>query len=79
MFSRSLVDSLFRLNVMHFYQFGFRRQKSTGTVDTSKVYSGGKHFLGPDYEFKVFKANAHFLDLDNFGVFTRDKLEVCCI
>ncbi|XP_045169648.2 uncharacterized protein LOC123532306 [Mercenaria mercenaria] len=61
---------------LEYNEYGFRRQKSTGTVDTSKVYSGGKHFLGPDYEFKVFKADAQFLDLVNFRVFTRDKLEV---
>lgn len=61
---------------LEYHEFGFRRQKSTGTVDTSEVYSGGKHFLGPDYEFKKFKADAHFLNLHNIRVFTRDKLEV---
>ncbi|KAL4219618.1 hypothetical protein ACF0H5_022191 [Mactra antiquata] len=61
---------------LEYNEYGFRRQKSTGTVDTSKVYSGGKHFLGPDYEFKTFKAGAHFLDLYKTKVFTRDKLEV---
>ncbi|XP_060584087.1 uncharacterized protein LOC132740237 [Ruditapes philippinarum] len=61
---------------LEYNEYGFRRQKSTGSVDTSMVYSGGKYFLGPDYEFKVFKADAQFLDLVNFRVFTRDKLEV---
>lgn len=61
---------------LEYHQYGFRRQKSTGTVDTSKVYSGGKHFVGPDYEFKKFKADAHYLDIHNVRVFTRDKLEV---
>ena len=45
-------------------------------MDTTKVYSGGKYFVGPDYEFKVFKANAQFLDLNGIAIFTRDKLEV---
>lgn len=61
---------------LEYHEYGFRRQKSTGWVDTEKVYSGGKHFLGPDYEFKTFPADAQFLDLNYIRVFTRDKLEV---
>ena len=52
------------------------RQKSTGRVDLSKVYSMGKHFIGPDFEFKVFKADAHMVTLNNVAAFTQDKLEV---
>ncbi|KAL4222775.1 hypothetical protein ACF0H5_018815 [Mactra antiquata] len=63
-------------STLEYDQLGFKRQKTTGSVDTSKVYSGGKHFVGPDYEFKVFKATAHLLDLHNIRVFTRDKMEV---
>jgi len=61
---------------LYLFQYGFLRRKSTGNVDTTKVYSGGKYFVGPDYEFKVFKANAQFLDLNGIAIFTRDKLEV---
>lgn len=57
-------------------QYGFKKQKSTGTVNTEKVFSGGKHFIGPDFEFKKFKASSHFLDLIDVTVFTADKLEV---
>lgn len=57
-------------------QFGFKRQRSTGRVDTSKVYTGGKYFIGPAYDIKVFRADAHFLDLNDIDIFTRDKLEV---
>lgn len=65
------------LIVLLFYsQYGFLRRKSTGNVDVSKVYSGGKYFVGPDYEFKVFKADAHYLDMHDIAIFTRDKLEV---
>ena len=32
--------------------------------------------LGPDYEFKIFRADAHFEFLTNVAVFTKDKLEV---
>ena len=58
------------------FQYGFARRKSTGAVNTKTVYSGGKHMLGPDYEFKIFRADAHFEFLTNVAVFTKDKLEV---
>ena len=38
---------------LEYYEMGFRRSKSTGTVDTDTVYDIGKHFLGPDGDFKV--------------------------
>lgn len=53
------------------------RRKSTGQVDTTQVFTGGKYFYGPDYDFKIFKADAHFLDLHEIDIFTRDKLEAC--
>ncbi|KAK3082983.1 hypothetical protein FSP39_010818 [Pinctada imbricata] len=56
--------------------YGFIRQKSTGTVSLDDVYSTGKHFIGPDFEFKVFQADAHFLELDRIRAFTSDRLEV---
>ena len=59
-----------------FFQYGFKRQKSTGSVNTDEVYSGGKYLVGPDFEFKTFKASAHFETLRDVTVFTSDKLEV---
>ena len=59
-----------------FFQYGFIRQKSTGRVDLTKVYAMGKHFIGPDYEFKVFSADSHNVRLNNVAAFTQDKLEV---
>ena len=55
---------------------GFARQKSTGTVKLDTVYEHGKHFIGPDFEFKIFPADAHFLTISNIKTFTSDKLEV---
>ena len=55
---------------------GFKRQKSTGSVDLTKVYDSGRHFIGPDFEFKIFPADAQFLELEDVSVFTSDKLEV---
>ncbi|WAQ94051.1 hypothetical protein MAR_006522 [Mya arenaria] len=60
---------------VEYWEYGFVRQRSTGKVNTGVIYSGGKYFLGPDYEFKTFKASAHFLDLENIAIFTADKLE----
>nr|KAG5703821.1 hypothetical protein BaRGS_031455 [Batillaria attramentaria] len=56
--------------------YGFKRQKSTGTVRTDKVYPGGKYLIGPDFEFKKFKASAHLEDIYDVAVFASDKLEI---
>ncbi|KAK7113664.1 uncharacterized protein [Littorina saxatilis] len=61
---------------LEYYEYGFKRQKSTGSVKTDEVYSGGKYLIGPDYEFKTFPASAHFETLRDVTVFTSDKLEV---
>lgn len=61
---------------LEYYEYGLKRQKSTGIVFLDKVYKGGRHLHGPDYDFLVYKADAHFLDLIAIDVFTRDKLEV---
>lgn len=62
---------------LHYYEYGFLKRKSTGSVNLDKVYGpGGRHFVGPDYEFKVFPADAHVLDLDRVAVFASDRLEV---
>ena len=45
-------------------------------MDISKVYSHGNHFIGPDYEFKKFRADFHNVDLEYTAAFTRDRLEV---
>ncbi|XP_076459148.1 uncharacterized protein LOC143292587 [Babylonia areolata] len=61
---------------VEYYEFAFKRQKSTGSVNTDEVYSGGKYLIGPDFTFKTFKASAHFESLSDVSVFTSDKLEV---
>ncbi|XP_077997774.1 uncharacterized protein LOC144450899 [Glandiceps talaboti] len=60
---------------VEFYEYGFPRRKSTGTVSTDSVYSGGKYMIGPDKEFKTFPADAHIEDV-YVSIFTEDKLEV---
>ena len=55
---------------------GFKRSKSTGSVDVDNVYQVGKHFIGPDREFKVFPADAQFERFVGVTVFSADRLEV---
>ena len=55
---------------------GFAKRKSTGTVDRSKVYLGGRHFIGVDYTFKKFKADAHIEVFQKMEFFNKDKLSV---
>ena len=40
------------------------------------MYDGGRHSIGVDYNFKVFSADAHFLEYNNIAIFAADKLEV---
>ncbi|CAC5368306.1 unnamed protein product [Mytilus coruscus] len=61
---------------LDYYEYGLKRQKSTGSVDKTEVYDGGRYFIGPDFEFKVFPADLHKVDLDDAKVFSSDKLEV---
>lgn len=45
-------------------------------MDKTEVYTTGKHFVGPDVEFKTFNSDAHFVTLSDVAIFTADKLEV---
>lgn len=60
---------------LDYYEYGFKKQKSTGTVNTEKVYDFGKYMIGPDFEFKIFPASAQHVSL-TLDIFTMDKLEV---
>ena len=48
---------------------GFSQRKSTGEVDTSQVYTAGRHFTSLDYTFRVFPRDAHLVEFDNLGIF----------
>ncbi|XP_064646729.1 uncharacterized protein LOC135499719 [Lineus longissimus] len=61
---------------LEYFQYGFKRTKSTGAVDITNTYSFGRYFLGPDAEFKIFPADAHYVNYNSVSVFTKDKLEV---
>ena len=45
-------------------------------MDTAKVYAGGRHFIGPDFEFKKFYGAAQYVYFSHIPIFTKDNLEV---
>jgi len=53
-----------------YFEYGLKQRKSTGKVDTAKVYGTGRYLLGPDYTFLKYRADAHELALDNLAVFS---------
>ncbi|CAF0847232.1 unnamed protein product [Brachionus calyciflorus] len=61
---------------LDFYEYGFVRRRTTGKVYTDNVYSGGRHLIGPDFEFKEFYAAAQFVSFYHIPIFTLDNLEV---
>jgi len=61
---------------VNYYEYGFVKSKTTGSVDTSEVYTSGRHFVGPDKTFKTFQSTAHLITLDDILIFSRDKLEI---
>lgn len=61
---------------LHYYELGFEKSKISGSVDTSTVYKGGRHFLGLFVEFKKFRADMHYESFKNIAIFNKEKLEV---
>jgi len=61
---------------LHYYEMGFSRNKLNGKTDSSKVYSSGRHWIGPSHSFKVFKADAHIEYFKELAVFNKEKMEI---
>ena len=40
------------------------------------MYGVGRYFIGPDFEFKIFPADLHYVEVEDAKIFTSDKLEV---
>eukprot|EP00568_Trieres_chinensis_P003646 CAMPEP_0183306692 /NCGR_PEP_ID=MMETSP0160_2-20130417/13528_1 /TAXON_ID=2839 ORGANISM="Odontella Sinensis, Strain Grunow 1884" /NCGR_SAMPLE_ID=MMETSP0160_2 /ASSEMBLY_ACC=CAM_ASM_000250 /LENGTH=315 /DNA_ID=CAMNT_0025470133 /DNA_START=15 /DNA_END=962 /DNA_ORIENTATION=+ len=55
---------------VEYYEYGLAQRKTTGAVDTSKVYARGRYLLGPDYKFLKYQADAHHEHLDALSVFS---------
>ncbi|KAF6019222.1 hypothetical protein EB796_022463 [Bugula neritina] len=41
---------------LHYYEIGFKKSKTTGSVNTKRIYSAGRKWLGPTFTFKKFDA-----------------------
>jgi len=54
-----------------YYDYGLKQRKSTGRVETNKVYSSGRYFTGPDNRFLKYPADQHILHLENVAVFSQ--------
>ena len=63
----------FSFSYVEYYEYGLTRRKTTGKVDTSKVYSRGRYFLGPDKSFIKYQADAHYVSLKEMGVFSASE------
>ena len=35
---------------LDYYDYGFVRRRTSGRVDLSRVYEGGRYFIGPDHK-----------------------------
>lgn len=55
---------------VEFFEYGLKQRKSTGTVDTGKIYGAGRYMLGPDYTFLKYRSDAHHEHLEGLGVFS---------
>lgn len=53
-----------------YWEYGLKQRKTTGTVDTSKVYGRGRYLVGPDHKFLKYQADAHYVHLEDVGVFS---------
>jgi len=53
-----------------YYDYGLNQRKSTGKVNTDKVYSGGRYFTGPDNKFLTYPADQQILHFEDLTVFS---------
>jgi len=53
-----------------YWEYGLKQRKSTGKVYTDKVYAKGRYFVGPDYKFLKYQADAHLEHLEDVAVFS---------
>jgi len=58
-----------------YYDYGLAQRTTTGSVDTTRVYTKGRYGLGPTYRFLKYKADAHFVELKELAVFSAGESE----
>jgi len=59
-----------------YYDYGLVQRKSTGSVDTTEVYSSGRYVIGPDKRFVKYQADAHLVSFESLGVFSAAQSNV---
>mmetsp|Transcript_26704 Transcript_26704/g.32385 ORF Transcript_26704/g.32385 Transcript_26704/m.32385 type:complete len:315 (+) Transcript_26704:88-1032(+) len=58
------------ISYVEYYEYGLKRSSITGAIDTSRVYSGGRYFLGLGKNFLKYQADAHYVTLNGLSVFS---------
>lgn len=53
-----------------YWEYGLKQRKTTGAVDITKIYGKGRYLVGPDYKFLKYQADAHYVHLEDVGVFS---------
>jgi hypothetical protein len=55
---------------VEYYEYGLSQRKTTGSVDTDRVYPQGRYAIGPDHKFITYQADAHYEALDELSIFS---------
>jgi len=55
---------------IEYWEYGLKQRKSTGRVNTDKIYGKGRYFVGPDHKFLKYQADAHLVQFDDLAVFS---------
>ena len=55
---------------------GFSKHKTSGKVDTSKVYHGGRHWIGVMYTFKKYPADIQTLNFNQIEIFNQENIKI---
>lgn len=60
---------------LHYYEIGFKRKRTSGIVDRSKVYTAGRYWLGLNGVFVKYPANAIDEFLVDLSAWTRATVD----
>ena len=58
------------LSSLHYYEYGLVKSRTTSKVCTDRVYTNGRHVLGPTKGFLTYPADAHHEDFREISVFS---------
>ncbi len=55
---------------VHYYEIGLIKNRTTGTVDRTKIYESGYHNIGPVNEFLTYPAMSQLKSLDKLSIWS---------